>query len=289
MLHKAAALLLAGLVSLGAARAQPPTPAELWQAAQTGDVDLIKRAAALGQDLWQRDADGYDALDYAIEREQPAAAQLLLEQALQRSVEGTAQQDYVTALLAGDVTPRPVAPAAAPALQAGLLRLLAHLGRTAAVRQLLGAGVAPDLGADSGYTALALAVRWQHAELVDVLLQAGANANTHTKSCYQSTPLMEASRHGNPRIVDALLRAGAAVNEGDRYGDHALNWASYFGQTAMARRLIEQGADLRRTGQTDDSPLEIANREGHAELAAVLRAAGAPARPGKDRLRSGKS
>jgi hypothetical protein len=36
-------------------------------------------------------------------------------------------------------------------------------------------------------------------------------------------------------------------------------------------------------GQTDDWPLEIAIRESHAEVVALLAQAGAVARPGKDK------
>ncbi|MCC6563045.1 MAG: ankyrin repeat domain-containing protein, partial [Xanthomonadales bacterium] len=70
-------------------------------------------------------------------------------------------------------------------------------------------------------------------------------------------------------------------NRGDRYGDHALNWACYFGHADFVALMLRHGADLTRTGQTDDQPLEIALREKHAAVVELLRAAGAVARPGK--------
>ena len=97
---------------------------------------------------------------------------------------------------------------------------------------------------------------------------------------------MEASRDGNTAIGARLIAAGAQVDTGDRYGDHALNWAAYFGHAAFVAMLLEHHPDLERRGQTDDWPLEIALRQGHAEVARLLTDAGARSRKGKDQLKA---
>lgn len=61
------------------------------------------------------------------------------------------------------------------------------------------------------------------------------------------------------------------------------NWATYFGGAPLVALLVSQGADLTRVGQTDEQPIEIAIREGHAEVVKILATAGARPRPGKDK------
>lgn len=184
-------------------QAAPLPHPELIQAAQQGKVERLQALLQAGHDPALRDAQGYDALDYAIEWGQFASAQTLLRHTLEQ------------------------------------------------------------------------------AQSTPALLQASAGVNTRTATCYQTTALMEATRHGDAAILRRLLQAGAQVNEGDRYGDHALNWAVYFGQTEQVQLLVQAGADLTRTGQTDDTPLEIAYRQGHAAIVAYLLSRGAKARHGK--------
>ena len=252
--------------------------AELIQAAQQGKVDRLQALLQTGHDPALRDALGYDALDYAIEWGQFTSAQTLLRHALEQAQSTPALRQAAQQVLAGQVPKEASRP---PALDVALLRLAANDGNLAAVQVRLQQGVAPDVGATTGYTALALATRWRRVPVLEALLQAGAGVNTHTATCYQTTALMEATRHGDSAILRRLLDAGARVNEGDRYGDHALNWAVYFGQTEQVQLLVQAGADLTRTGQTDDTPLEIAYRQGHAAIVSYLLARGAKARPGK--------
>ena len=259
-------------------QAAPLPHPELIQAAQQGKVERLQALLQAGHDPALRDAQGYDALDYAIEWGQFASAQTLLRHTLEQAQSTPALRQAAQQVLAGQVPKEASRP---PALDAALLRLAANDGNLAAVQVLLQQGVSPDAGAATGYTALALATRWRRVPVLEALLQASAGVNTRTATCYQTTALMEATRHGDAAILRRLLQAGAQVNEGDRYGDHALNWAVYFGQTEQVQLLVQAGADLTRTGQTDDTPLEIAYRQGHAAIVAYLLSRGAKARHGK--------
>ncbi len=261
------------------AHAAEPSP-ELLKAAQQGNTAVINDLLIRNVDISLRDASGYDALDYSIEWGQYEASLLLLNHALQAHLADDDAKAYAAAALKGGPLP---AFSASTALRTALLRIVASKGDTAMVKALLNDGLSADAGADTGYTALALAVRWQRSDSIDALLAAGANANTHTNTCYRTTTLMEAARHGSTDIAKRLISSGAKVNEPDRYGDHALNWAAFFGHTAFAKLLVEHGADLGRTGQSDDQPVEIAIRQKHAELESYLRSVGAKPRPGKDR------
>lgn len=245
---------------------------QLLAAARDGKTLVLSELLKSGANPQWRDKDGYDAFDYAMERHQFDISQGLLQHALNELLKDEVDKRYVNAALnhqtlANQTISTPI--------KIALLRLLANQGKTAEVMQLLQTGLPVDAGAETGYNALTLAVRWQHRELITQLLQAGADPNTHTNSCYQTTALMEASRDGNVDIAMQLISKGAKVNEPDKFGDHALNWAAFFGHLEFAQLLLTHGADLSRTGQTDDNALDVAIRQGHSKLVELLKNAGA--------------
>jgi ankyrin repeat protein len=252
---RAVAALDAG-ADVNARDAQQNTP--LLLAAIDGKAATVALLLARGADADARDAQEYRAFDLAVERYNREAAQALLE---------------YWGKAGGKEAQR----------AASRLALAAARDDLPAVRAALDDGVPVDAMGASGYTALALAERWGRMAIVELLLARGAQPDLATDSRYRSTPLMEASRDGRVEIGRTLIAAGASVNTGDRYGDHALNWAAYFGHAPFVALLLEHKPDLQRVGQTDDWPLEIAIRESHAEVVALLAQAGAVARPGKDK------
>ena len=95
--------------------------------------------------------------------------------------------------------------------------MLAVRYKPESVRALLKGGADPNLTNTSGETALMMAVQSGAEEIVDLLLDAGANTNVH--DLFGNTPLTRAME-GGPRlapIVRLLLRAGANPN------NHAAN------------------------------------------------------------------
>lgn len=88
--------------------------------------------------------------------------------------------------------------------------------------------------------------------------------------------LREAARAGDLTKVDALLAAGAPVDAPARYGQTALYFAAEQGHLAVARRLVERGANVNvEDGFLGASALEMALQGGHRELARHLLAHGA--------------
>ena len=57
------------------------------------------------------------------------------------------------------------------------------------------------------------------------------------------TPLVWATMRGDPDIAAAVLDSGGSPDERDRSGNTPLHHAVYFGRDALARLLIERGAD----------------------------------------------
>ncbi len=255
------------------ANAEGHTP--LMAAAARGHAAVVRVLLERGADPARLAGDGYSALDHAMERGQRQAVVELLRHWALAAAPDAGSREAARALAAGEVRQGPF-PGEAGSL---LLSLLATQGRDGEAIELLTKGVDPDALDRSGYRPLAMAARWGRLELVRALLARGARPDAATRSRYQSTALMEASRDGHVLVAQALLEAGADVNRGDRHGDHALNWTCYFGHAELAELLVERGARLDVTGQTDDTPIEIARREKHPAVVAVLERAGA--RPGR--------
>jgi ankyrin repeat protein len=65
--------------------------------------------------------------------------------------------------------------------------------------------------ASGGSTALHHAAWRGHADVVKLLLQAGADVNAKTRS-NSETPLHLAAMHGHTDVIQLLLQAGADVN-----------------------------------------------------------------------------
>ena len=74
-------------------------------------------------------------------------------------------------------------------------------------------------------------------DVVQVLLEAGANPETHNESGH--TPLMEAASDGKVGVARLLVKHGAQINShSNEYKESALTLASYKGHLEMVSFLI---------------------------------------------------
>ena len=105
-------------------------------------------------------------------------------------------------------------------------------------------------------------------KIVRLLLAAGAPLNSRDDD--GKTALIYASSFGSPETVDVLLAAGAEVNSRSKYGVTALHVASKRGDIAIVRALLNSGADPAQQNRRRESPVMIAERAGHKEVAALL-------------------
>jgi ankyrin repeat protein len=87
------------------------------------------------------------------------------------------------------------------------------------------------------FTALIVAAPAGSAELVRILLDAGATVDA--LDVRKMTPLMLAiaTDHADPRVVRLLLERGADQKLKDRYGETAADWARKFNSPAILREL----------------------------------------------------
>ncbi len=112
----------------------------------------------------------------------------------------------------------------------------------AAVKKLLKDGGDVNAAQGDGMTALHWAALNGDADLVSMLLHAGAHVGAKTR-IGGYTPLHLVAQVGNSAVIAPLIAAGAPVSAATTTGATALMQASHAGSTDSVRMLIENGAD----------------------------------------------
>lgn len=232
----------------------------LLTAIKLGNATLVATLVQAGADPELTDADGKTPLIVAIEHGHAALVDVLLDAGAQ--VEGKDGKQSWTpvmhAVVKGD---------------AHLVKVL--LGWTPEINH-----VCPD-----GWTALTLAAREGHEQIVSLLLQANASvdlcdvnaANTGIKpyNINKITALIIAAAKGHLGILQHLLKAGAKVDQSGAYGKTALMLAADSGQTATMQALLQAGAKVDQAITDGWTALMYAAYEGHTAALEVLLQAGA--------------
>lgn len=130
---------------------------------------------------------------------------------------------------------------------------------------------------EDGWTALLEACEKGSTEIVQLLINAGADVNV-SYSFHKLTPLTIAADKNSERIMKILLDAGAQPNlnagEYSAFPAHRLvtplMWAAYRGSSRLARLLLRRGAKLRTTNYRGERARDIAKLEGHRHCHLLL-------------------
>jgi uncharacterized protein len=118
-----------------------------------------------------------------------------------------------------------------------------------------------------GYTPLILAVYNQNQDVVEFLLEKGADPNA--KDAAGNTALMGVAFKGYTDLAEKLIRAGADVNLRNNNGAPALTFAATFGHTGIATLLLANGADIYlpdSKGKTPYDHARLQENEGMMDL-----------------------
>lgn len=119
-----------------------------------------------------------------------------------------------------------------------------------------------------GLSPLMAAVNEENAEMVRVLLEAGADPNAVSKN--SSFPLILVSWRKCTEIAKLLIEFGADLNKKSNRGATPLIYASSAGQLEMMQIFLDNGAAVNIPAETGETPLIAAAKSGHAQAVRKL-------------------
>ena len=136
----------------------------------------------------------------------------------------------------------------------GSIQSAADGGDTEAVKDFLEGGI--DVNANSKLgTALHRAVLRGHMDIVDLLINNGANVNLKSES--GDTALHYAAKKNHIDIVEMLLKNGADINITGYRGLVPLHFAVTFDSVQLSEKLIIHGADVNVPNDDGQTPLDV--------------------------------
>ena len=152
-------------------------------------------------------------------------------------------------------------------LEAALLAAI-EAGDDAAVGDLLTRGASVDACTEDGWPALLFAVNEGRVEAVRALLDHGADKDTKMTG---DSALQVAAFRGDIAIAKILIERGADVNLRGGEGNTPLKTAAEQGNIELARLFLDAGADPNYVGGIDGmSVLGMAADRGHPDVVRLL-------------------
>jgi len=132
-------------------------------------------------------------------------------------------------------------------------------GKEDLVLDLIESGANPNIQNFKGETALFLAVQNGEKGVLEILLENAANVNIATM--VGETPLHSAVKNQNQELVQCLLEHGAFVNSQDEEGDSALHHAVRVDDEETMKRLLQVllyfSANLSLANEDGETPKEL--------------------------------
>lgn len=195
------------LVALWISFANANPKDDLFVAVNRDDAGAVSRLLAQGADPNTIDDKGRTSLGFALLNESHRAAEALL---------ASPKLDVNQLNRAGETA----------------LMIAALRGNLDWVKRLLNRGAQVN---HDGWSALHYAASGPSTEVLDLLLQKGANIEGRSPN--GTTPLMMAARYGPESSVDRLLAAKAEIRATNEHGLGAVDFAKLGGRESLMQRL----------------------------------------------------
>ena len=186
---------------------------------------------------------GSDALDYAVEADNPKIVEMLL----QHGANANATNLQGTTPLMG----------------------AAASGNAAIVQALVKAGANVDAAGPLGQTPLMIAASAGKFRIAQVLIDAGAKVGLVAAKKHKKNALDFAAASGDWRIVELLVRHGAKVNVPDSVGLTPLMFAAGYDHLRAISALLQAGAKLNLVTTGKDGTDALAYAAGAKQIRAV--------------------
>ena len=157
------------------------------------------------------------------------------------------------------------------------LMIASQEGKSNIVKYLLQAGAKLSWKGDDGMTSLHLAAQNGHLEVVHAIL----NQNNKQRKFINMqdeggwTPLVWACENRHEEIINYLLKRGADPLKIDTEGNIALHWGALSGSRSTCETLLNHGCDVNSTNSLGETPMHIALRQDHYEVAVLFLMRGA--------------
>jgi ankyrin len=252
----------------------------LADAAMKRDTAAVRSLLAKKVDVNAPGTDGSPALHWAVRVDDAATARLLLGAGAQATLAnrygltpmaiaaGNGSASMIAILLDAGADANAPDPAGDTPLMS-----VARVGRADAVTLLLDRGAKVD-ATDTTYqqTALMVAVRENHPEIVKLLIARGASVNVRTRVGRAPAWVLPNSQPGFGHGI-GIVRGGSP-DRGRRAptpgGMTPLMYAARDGRMETARMLLEAGADINVRDANDITPLIAAITNNHPDVARFL-------------------
>src|SRR5688572_14793503 len=244
MTLRAACVLIAvwGVASVTLSAA-PAADLRLIDATKKLDVQAVRSLLAQRVDVNAPEADGFTALHWAAQRNDPQLVDLLIRAGA--NVKSSTRYN---------ITP---------------LYLASLNGNAAIIERLLNAGADPNGVTHEGQTMLMSAALSGKVDAVRLLITRGANVNA-TEPYKSQTALMWAAAEGNTEAADVLIEAGADLKAKSMGGFTPLLFAVRNAHLGTVEVLLERGANVNDVAPDGSSALGMAVVNAYFELAAAL-------------------
>ncbi|MFT5432753.1 MAG: ankyrin repeat protein [Myxococcota bacterium] len=246
------ALLLPLALLMGALVGAPEAP--VAEAAESGDLELVRSLVRDGADVNAAQGDGTTALHWAAMRGDAEMATVLMY--------AGAHAESTTRL--GGYTP---------------LHLASQAGHDGAVEALLAGGAHADAVSTTGVSSLHLAA--ESGSVTTVLALIGQGAAVDVQDLYQGrTPLMFATASNRVEVADALLAAGADVSVTTTVVDYAERAEADNAERRQRARMVAaaKGDDPDAAAQRGLGPYGN-NQQQAGQQGTAAQAAGSAAEP----------
>ena len=251
----------------------------LMLSVKTKAIALAAELIAAGADVDFRDTNGDTAINWAADYGDKAFVTFFLQNGATTKHTGHSNtrgiamrrgfQDLAVMLARHDKLP-------IPSPDAAMLIDAVEAGNMDGVTEALIVGISPNSLDFSGRPVLALAARKGNVEILEALVNRGAEVDAKDEIGF--TALMEAARDGEMGATTYLLKAGANPRQKGKPSAFSLgviHMAALSGKPEMVSLIVEAGADINLRGRDGGTALAWCIKENKEATAAKLLALGA--------------